>query len=594
MKDTTKTQDKIPNYDAQVLDSVKGIPNRELTKDELSKLADMVMLYAQEMTGVELYPYELEFGWRIIYSLLSEDAEEVTALFSRQGGKTETVSIVVCGCMVLLPTLAKFLDDRRIKKFSKGVWIGIYAPNYEQAGIMWGRMKTRMYSDETKVALLDPDVNIDLTSRRENMVLPNGSFVDCGTASPQSKIEGKTYHLILLEEAQDISSSKIRASIHPMAAAVAGTLVKIGTCNRVKSDFYEACRRNKRTDVNDGSIRSRYRRHYEYDYTVCQKYNDRYRKYIEKEKIRLGEDSDDFKMKYRLHWLLDRGMFINPDLFDECGIKESNASLFIDVGKGRSKRAIEFKRPPNVVPHDVYTDDVVAAIDVGRRNSTVITVGHAFYGMPIQIGDAPRYPLHVLNWLELHGDDHEAQHPQILSFLNNYKLSRIIIDATGKGDPIYSRLAADLDHKNIQVEPFIFTSQSKDIGYKVLFQELSSKRLTFPAGRLATRLLKWQKFVSQMHDLEKEWRGQTLVVHKSKDVDDAHDDYPDSLMMLCWAVNVQGTLDIEETVNPFIGRQSRWESANNLKSASGLYAKTMGQERLPRKPRSSHSGRWDS
>lgn len=591
--DMPKTQDEIRKLEDQVANELSSIPQRELSKEELSKLADMIMAYSQDMTGVNLYPYEAEFGWRIIYSLLCEDAEEVTALFARQMGKTETVAVTVCGLMVLLPILAKNLpNDSRISKFSRGVWIGIYAPNYEQAGILWNRMKVRMYSQESKTALLDPDVNIDLTELKENMVLPNGSFVDCGTASPQSNIEGKTYHLILLEETQDISSGKIRASIHPMAAATAGTLVKIGTCNRVRSDFYDACRRNKRNDVSDGSVRSKYRRHYEYDYTVGQKYNPRYRKYIEKEKERLGEDSDDFRMKYRLHWLLDRGMFVNPELFDECGIKANDDVLFIETGKGRNRRKIIFGRAPNVVTYDVTSEGIFAAIDVGRSNSTVVTVGKAFLEAPIRVGDSDRYPIHILNWLELYGDNHEAQHPQILDFLKNYKLTQVVIDATGKGDPVYSRLAADLDSYNIHVEPFIFTAGSKDIGYKVFLQELSAKRFTFPAGGRATRLLKWQKFVNQMHDLEKEWRGQTMVVHKPKEGDNCYDDFPDSAMLLCWAVNVQGTMDIEETDNPFLGRAARWARAEALQKAGAFY-KNVLEPKLPRRPRPGHSGRWD-
>jgi len=506
---------------------------------------------------------------------------------------TETVAVTVCGLMVLLPILAKNLpQDSRINKFEKGIWIGIYAPGYEQAGILWNRMKVRMYSKEAKTALLDPDVNIDLTELRENMVLPNGSFVDCGTAAPQSNIEGKTYHLILLEETQDIPSGKIRASIHPMAAATAGTLVKIGTCNRVRSDFYDACRRNKRSDVSDGSVRSKFRRHYEYDYTVGQKYNPRYRKYIEKEKERLGEDSDDFRMKYRLHWLLDRGMFVNPELFDECGLKENGNDLFVMTGRGRNIRKIVFSRSSSAVTYDISTDGIFAAIDVGRENSTVVTVGKAFMEMPIKVGDSDRYPVHVLNWLELYGDNHEAQHPQILEFLKNYKVSQVVIDATGKGDPIYSRLAADLDTYNIHVEPFIFTAGSKDIGYKVFLQELSAKRFTFPAGPRTTRLLKWQKFVNQMHDLEKEWRGQTMVVHKPKEGDNCYDDFPDSAMLLCWAVNVQGTMEIEETDNPFLGRAARWARAEALQKAGAFY-KNVVEPKLPRRPRPGHSGRWD-
>jgi len=574
------------------IDASSGIPKRRLTDLEISRLADAVIQFSQSMCGIELYPYEEEFGWRIAYSVLREDADEITALFSRQSGKTETVAVVVCGMAVMLPSLAKHLEhDERLAKFKNGLWCGIYAPGYDQAGIMWARMKTRMYSKKAISTLLDPDINMDLSGATENLVLPNGSFVDCGTAAPQAKIEGKTYHLILLEESQDIVSSMMRSAIHPMAAATAGTLVKIGTCNRLRSDFYDACRRNKRSDVNNGRVRSKYRLHYEYDYTVAQKYNKKYRKYVEKEKMRLGEGSDDFRMKYRLHWMLERGMFINPDLFDECGIKGEKQSLYISVGRGRRKRKIEFKRPPNVVTFDSTTPNMVAAIDVGREASTVITVGKVFWDSPIQHGDSDRYPIHVMNWLELYGDDHEAQHPQILDFLKNYQLSDVIVDATGKGDPVYSRLAADLDKVNIQVTPFVFTAQSKDIGYKVFSQEISTRRFTFPAGSRASRLQKWQKFCGQMYDLQKDWRGQRMVVSKPKDSVEASDDFCDSAMMLCWAVNVRGTMEIEEGPNPFLGRESRWVAAEMFKNAGAWYRKKMD----PRfkQTRKGHRGRWD-
>jgi len=590
--ETPQIQEKTKQFEQQISD---GIPNRPLSKEEIEKLADMIMFYSQEMTGLELYPYQLEFGWRIVFSLLSEDAEEVTALFARQTGKTETVAVTTCGLMVLLPILAKNIpNDPRIAKFNKGIWIGIYAPTYEQSGIMWSRMRARMYSREAKLALLDPDINIDLTHEKENMTLPNGSFVDCGTASPQSKIEGKTYHLILLEETQDIPSNKIRSSIHPMAAAMAGTLVKIGTPNKVRSDFYLACRRNKRSDISDGVIRSKYRRHYEYDYIECQRYNPRYKKYVEKEKGRLGEDSDDFRMKYRLHWMLDRGMFINPDLFDECAIKDNKNSLFAEIGKGRSRRRLEFTRAPGLVTYDPGTPGIIAAIDVGRANSTVITVGKVFWDCPFMIGGEERFAVHIYNWLELYGDDHEAQHPQIVDFLKNYKLQEVIIDATGKGDPVYSRIAAELAESSIHVEPFLFSAQSKDIGYKVFLQELTGKRFTYPGGGRVTKTLKWQKFVHQMHDLEKEWRGQQMVVHKPKDAENAFDDFPDSAMMLCWIANVRGTMEVEEAINPFImGRSGTiWDAARELRAA-GAWAKQTLQPHGFGRTRPSKRGRFD-
>lgn len=571
-----------------------GLPKRDLRPKEIEKLAVMCVAFGQEMTGIKLHPYQEEFAWRIAYSVLMEDAEEITALFARQSGKTETVAVMVVGLMALMPVLAREIYwDERIAKFKDGLWCGIYAPTLELASIMWSRMKARLYSQSSKRVLLDPDIDIDLTGHVvENMTLPNGSFVDCGTASPQSKIEGKTYHLILLEETQDILSRKIRASIHPMAAAVAGTLVKIGTCNKVRSDFYDACRRNKRSDVNRGLVRSRKRNHFEFDYTVVQRYNPRYRKYVTKERARLGEDSDDFRMKYRLHWLLGRGMFVDPDLFSERGIRTNRDELVMVKGKGRRSQKFIFTRAPNVVAHDQKTDDLIASVDVGKEASTVVTIYKVFWDGGVKYGNDVRYPMHVLNWKELQGDDHEAQHPQIIDFLKNYNISQVVVDATGKGDPVYSRLAADLEGYGIVVVPFIFSAKSKDIGYKIFAQEISTARFSYPAGGQATKLQKWKKFVTQMEDLEKSWRGPLMVVNKPSGDDEARDDYCDSAMMGCWLVNGKGTMEVEEQDNPFLGRQARWNSVDMLKQTGAWFRKKFEPNRH-QGTRPGKRGKWD-
>jgi intein/homing endonuclease len=512
---------------------------------------------------------------------------------AHNSGKSETAAVVIDGMLVLLPIFAKSMPaDDRLKKFENGFWVGIYAPGYKQAAIIWSRVKARMYSQTAKEALLeDPDIDIDLGSIPKNMTLPNGSFANCETAAPQANIEGTTYHLIVCDETHDISSTVLRSSIHPMLAATAGSIVKIGTCNQSKSEFYEACRRNKRHDVQKGLARSKTRLHFEFDYTVAQRHNPRYRKYVEKEILRLGYDSDDFRMKYRLHWLLERGMFVSQDLFDECGIKGGKDHLTTVIGRGRRSKRITFTRAPGVVKYDNKTPRIQAAIDVGREKSTVVTVAKVFWDCPISYGDERRYPMHIYNWLELYGDDHEVQHPKIVSFLKNYQISDAIVDATGKGDPVYSRLAAELDRFGINVQPFIFSAQSKDVGYKVLHQELSTKRITYPAGASAARLRKWQKFIGQMHDLEKHYRGQTMVVEKSKDDKDASDDFPDSLMMLCWLVNVQGSMEVETSMNPFVGRAARWVQADMIKTAGNWWRNVMGPG--ARSTRPGKSGRWD-
>jgi len=716
---------------------IVGIPNRELSEEELERLSDVIMEFSQVQTGISLYDYEYEFGWRIVYSILVEDADEITALFSRQSGKTETVAVVVCGCMVILPILGKELgSDERLAKFAGGFWCGIYAPNYDLAGILWSRMKARMYGISSRGILKDPEIGIDLRGELENMVLPNGSFCDCGTASPHAKIEGKTYHLVMLEEClggesevvtprgevtiqslveigyrgkvlgfdhvsgeevwsevlgdlerlaqkecyllrfsngvevrstgkhpwylsgegyietkelyrrvvelgeelefrglvseetrvyceymeiippvervydlktstgnffaggvlshncQDISSNKIRSSIHPMCASTAGTLVKIGTPSPVKSDFYESCRRNKRHDVSKGLLRDRKRSHFEFDYTVAQRVNARYRKYVEKERSRLGEDSDDFRMKYRLHWILERGMFVSSDIFDECGISKVDV-LKERIGKGLKKREISFRRPSGLTTYDNWSDGQVAAIDIGRKNSTVITIGKVWWDNPIDYGGGSRYYLHVVNWYELYGDDHESQHPQMLTFLKNYRLGSVVVDATGKGDPIYSRLKSDLEQFGIVVIPFIFSAESKDRGYKVFLQEIRSKRFSYPSSKGASKRKVWQRFYSQMVDLEKSWSGGRMVVSKPKgDRKEARDDFCDSAMMLCWLVNVEGSYEVEVGPNPLIGRAAKWASAEMMGKAGAWFRSAVNPRGSIPAVRESKRGKW--
>lgn len=541
-----------------------------LSRQELLDLADKCFEFCLTSTGIDLYPYQRAFGLRICQSIILEDGEEITALFSRQAGKTEVVSCVIVGLCVILPTLAKMKNlkrDDRIAKFKDGLWVGIFAPSYELAGIMHSRMASRMSSKSMLEVLKDPDLGIELQGGRKVLRLQNGSFVDANSAGPQANIEGKTYHIIVCEETQDISNYKIRKSIHPMGASTNATMVKIGTPNQHKNEFYDACERNRKKNLSASN--KSLQCHFQYDYEYPAKYNPRYGKYIEKEIERLGYDSDEFRMSYRLHWLLERGHYIAPEIFDSCGIKE-NSKLRIKV-KGKYNH---FKRNENPYNNDHHNENLVASIDIGRSNdSTVLTVAKVWWGNPVMFAGEDRYYTHIINWLEIQGDDHETQYPQILDFLAKYNIGSLIVDATGRGDPIYDRLHADLYENNIQVVPFIFNQRTKHEGYTIMYQEMKSERLTYPAADYARSLRKWQTFVRQMYDLQKDWRGKFMDVHaptqksKKSSSQDSHDDYADSLMMLCYLVN-RKMIAVETGTNPFVGNKTmgRYLNSNKIKS----------------------------
>jgi hypothetical protein len=908
--------------------------NYVLSEEEMLDIADKVFDFCIVATGVSLFPYQKEFGLRIIQSLLLEDGEEITALFARQSGKTETVACVVVGCLVLLPILAKIPElavDTRISKFKDGLWVGIFAPTHELGGIMHQRMALRMASGTMEKVLADPEVNLALGKGRQMLHLPNGSYVDSSSASPQARIEGKTYHLILCfdydtiihtqigpqkigylaekhyrgkilaldhgtgslvwakvegdlelepievgcyevtfsndekvtvtedhlwwvedvgyvatgdlyarstskslrgrntlgrrmplllgevcepeirgdtysqspalrgfkdgrakksglqgsfvdtrecrfrsrkdglplqhgcrsevvacdgvvlqrhsekgvkrdhrsdvprgprmvvdgrrggvgedeelrlslderlsrrvgvertdalseesrgrdrldegqedfaserllsqdqgpgtvcferpspsvytsrdglqahpdspdalrnlpqnihteaeitsglefpllltgvskadvatstkigifireirrvdpprkvydlktstgnffangvlshncEETQDINNTQLRKSIHPMAAATSGTLVKIGTPNRNRNDFYDACHRG--IIKAQGQAPDELKTHFQYDYTEAAKYNPRYAKYIEREIERLGYDSEEFKQSYRLHWLVEHGMFATPQLIKECGIRNKDTLKVPDPS--RRNAFLYFSRSEGVSNADRHTENLVASIDIGRHaDSTIVTIAKVWWENPINQGyGSPRFYKHIVNWMELQGDDHEVQYPKIMKFLKNFNLGTVIIDATGRGDPIYERIKANLDpdgQLGITVIPFVFTTQSKHLAYTIFGEELKAHRLTYPDGRGARKLAKTRRFKQQMSDLEKSWRGKYMVVEartagRAHTADKPHDDYPDSAAMLCWFVDTQGNREVETRGNPLFDMVDR-------------------------------------
>ena len=554
-----------------------------LSDDEIWAISAKVLAYCEAQAGVTFHDYQRGFGMRLVYSVLVEDVSTLTALFSRQSGKTETVAVVVDGLLIILPILAELYQDPRITKFRHGFWVGIFGPTYELAGIMYNRMRSRIFSAHALQVLRDPDIAIDLSNfKGKALRFPNGSFVDVQSAGPGSKIEGKTYHLCLLEECQDIPNIKIRKSIHPMLASTAGPKVKIGTPNPDKNDFYDSCTRNKERDNRFIAERGtegfeRKRTHFEYDYTHAARCNPRYAKYVQNEMEELGFDSDEFRMSYRLHWLTERNRFITQEILDKCAVKRGVTLIWKDDdGEARGQFQISGLVQP------VYGGSVVIAADFGKvKSSTVLTAAQVWYEREFYDGQDTRYRTHVLDWLELEGDDHEQQHGQIMEWLGRFsKIYKFVGDATGKGDPILSRLRAELESRGTIVVPFVFSTQSKHDGYTVFSKELYCGRFTFPFSK-ETMNRRVRRFYKQMLDLSKTWKGRHMVVEKQADDPEAKDDYCDSAMMLCWGVNVDHSGYTEELIeNPFLSdrrgyllgerrQRAAWQSDHTHKGTGG-------------------------
>lgn len=498
-----------------------------------TELVNRIFNFCELYSGRTMFPYQEQFSKRVIRSVLLNDGAEITALFSRQSGKSETVAITVGGMMIILPVLANmpmFADDPRLTMFKDGLWVGIFAPSQRQAQITYGRLKARLQCKTAIAVLEDPEFRLQFsTSNGQTVALTNGSFATAISASDGSNIEGESFKLIICEECQDISNFKIRKSIHPMGAAYNASIIKIGTATTYKGDFYDAIQRNKREQETKAS---HIKNHFEYDYTVAAKYNPKYAKYVEGEKRRLGENSDEFRMSYMLEWIIERGMFVDIVKFEE------------NNGETSLERVVSDRQATHV-----------AGIDIGGKNdSTVITMCEVDWNMPVimetrtdeETGEEVTYMAYntyVKDWLCISNEpDYEEQYPLIVDYLSLFWVVRVVCDATREAS-ISHRLRANL---KCEVIPYIFTTKSKSELYKHLEKEISAGRARVCSGERTRTTREYNDFLEQLGGLQKGYSGTNLVVAHPEERG-AHDDYPDSWALAVWGCSFVGEVNNTET-----------------------------------------------
>lgn len=492
----------------------------------IERLIDGIVEFMHLLVGHELHPYQIAPARRMIESVLINDGEEVTILMSRQSGKSETVADVVAALLVLLPQLAmRYPDFENLKKFQRGFWVGIFAPTDEQADTIFSRIVSRLTSDHAMDILLDPELD-ELPEGRGKLVKlkKSGSFCRMQTAHPRAKIESKSYHLLIVDEAQHADEHVVRKSIHPMGAYYNASLVKLGTPDVKKGDFYKAIQLNKRRQTKRGAKQN----HFEYDWKACAKYNPNYRKYVTKELQRLGEDSDEFRLSYALEWLLERGMFITQSVMEELSDPK------MDLVKSW------FKTP------------VLVGIDPARKiDSTVVTVVWVDWDRPDEFG---YYDHRILNWLELHGDDWEEQYYQICNFLQYYDVLGIGVDSQGVGDAVAERLKRLIPRAEVHALRSNRPDQSER--WKHLMELIQRRMVVWPGSARARRTKVHQRYMQQMQDLEKHYEGPHLLARAPEEAE-AHDDYPDSLALACVLTKEMTMPTVEVSTAPFYEERRR-------------------------------------
>ena len=460
---------------------------------------------------MKLRPYQQEVARAVVDSIQNYKGLTLSVEIARQGGKNELSAHLE----VLLLTLYMAQGGNLIK----------CSPTFKpQTVISMQRLKERL-DDFGFDGIYHTEMGyiIVLGSARQIFL----------SAEPAASVVGHTADILLeIDESQDVSKEKYTKEFRPMGSATNVTTVHFGTSWDDGTLLEEIKQSNLELERKDGI-----KRHFRYDWQEVAKYNPEYRQFVEAEKGRLGENHPLFRTQYALLPISGSGVFLS---------RQQIALLL-----GTHQR---LSQPHTCPERSEETQCYIAGIDLaGEREvvspeSQVMRLKTTGYRLPthsldstvVTIAacseqhvacndyhlDATNYPLvRVVEQYQWRGIPHPQLYPQMVGILKRWNCRRIVVDATGIGQPVASFLRAQLGSK---VKPFTFTQKSKsDMGFELL-SFINSARLKLYEQDGS------QEYRETMFELEKakvQYRPNQMV-NFYVDPSEGHDDFLMSLALL--------------------------------------------------------------
>ena len=482
-------------------------------------LTKKIWMFCCATTKKEAYEYQEIPAKRIIECLLTESAV-ITMLMARQCGKTTLMEILVPGLMIILPRLAK-IYPKQLGKYEDGFWVGLFSPSEEQIMTMFGRIRDIM-DDDGQDIINDPDILEEVRSKTKSVYLAGcKSVCRMQSADKRARIESKTYHLIINDEAHLTESLVYDEKISPMGTATNATEVKIGVGYIRRNHFYASIKANKRFRANGGK-----QNHFQYidDQVIAirkKKYNKdknpihlNYSKYIKRKRKEAGQESMAYRVAYKLEFPFGHGMFTTE--------RELNALA-------DSKMDWKVTEMNKVC---------VAGLDVAKEIcNTVLTIKELDFSdcEEDDYGDIIGVPKkRLIALMELEGVNWESQYPEIISKIRQYNVVAFAIDTTGVGNPVFERYEVLMEDFDIELLPCTSSTSAKHDYYTYYMQEWQAGRELYPGSKKARNTDEFIRFVQQHEDLVKVWRGSYMACQKP-DEEGALDDIPDSSCLCTWA-----------------------------------------------------------
>ena len=442
-----------------------------------------------------LRPYQREVALAILDSVFGRKGFTFSVEIARQGGKNE-----LSAQLELLLLTLYMAEPQNLVKCS---------PTFKpQTVISMMRLKDR---------LNDAGFNGIWAAELGYIVRLGNTRAIFLSADESANVVGNTAHILLeIDESQDVSKEKYTKEFKPMGATTNVTTVHYGTTWDDSTLLEEVKQTNLELEKKDGI-----KRHFRYDWQEVAKYNPDYLAYVEAERERLGKNHPLFLTQYRLLPIHSGGGYLS---------RQQRAQLSGEHMRRRQpERGKVYIAGIDLAGEAEEEEGARLRVLKPRQDSTVVAIGELDFSTCSEVIKQPRIDIVEHYWWT--GRKHTELYPQLIDILKNvWHCSRIVVDATGVGQPVASFLRQSLGSR---ISPFTFTAQSKSqLGFALL-AAINSGRVKMYASDGSPE---YQEFWFEMEKAKSQYRpNQTMNFYV--DPAQGHDDFLMSLALLVEAAS---------------------------------------------------------
>ena len=366
-----------------------------------------------------LRPYQREVVIAVLDSIQSNRGLTLSVEIARQGGKNELSAHLE----VILLTLFMETGGSLVK----------CSPTFKpQTVISIARLKERL--DEfgyDRIYRTEMGYIICLGAARAVFL----------SAEEHASVVGHTADILLeIDESQDVSKEKYTKEFRPMGSSTNVTTVHYGTTWDDSTLLEEIKLTNLELEKRDGI-----RRHFRFDWQEVANYNPNYALYVEGERARLGDEHPLFRTQYLLLPIRGGGGFL------------TRQQIVLMMGAHPRLKEPQDKRTYiagiDLAGEREETREAALMAAKPKLDSTVITIAEVDTGQRSQFSLSEPI-LKVMEQYQWTGVAHSTLYPQIVDILKKWDCRRVVVDATGIGQPVASFLRKELGSR---VVPFTCT-----------------------------------------------------------------------------------------------------------------------------------------